>query len=198
MNTTTTPFPPAAPALKLPRRAATTTECAPTPAELETRRQLDADLAELRERESNLREYEARLRAWQDQLDADVVIPKAAPVRQASGTPFSGGSSHGLGASELQAAWEKFHRAHAILEAEQRQMKIDRIVTQENESTLQRREAELAAREASIAERERVLEEALAAAAAQAQAEEAKPLSAMQRLTQAPFMAAKSVFKSAK
>lgn len=194
MNTTTNPFPAPAPALKLPRRSIAPdsvpeNEYVPSPAEVEQRRQLEADIAELREREANLREYEARLRAWQDQLDADVVLPKSTPVRATTtGANFAA-------SGDLQAAWEKFHRAHALLEAEQRQMRIDRIVSQENEAAVQRREAELTAREATIAERERVLEEMLAGAAAAAQAEDAKPRSTMQRLTQAPFM---SVFKGAK
>lgn len=150
--------------------------------------QLDADLAELREREANLREYEARLRAWQDQLDADVLLPRASSVRT------SNHSTPPLDV-DLQAAWEKFHRAHALLEAEQRQMRIDRVVTEENAAELQRREAELAAREAKVIEWEQQM--AAAAAAAQAHSEETadpKKNSAMLRFTHAPFMAAKAVF----
>jgi hypothetical protein len=189
MNTSTTPFPAPAPALKLARRSVPLPEPDPVSSSvnLNERMQLDADLAELREREANLREYEARLRAWQDQLDADVLLPRAAPLRTLS-------NSNASTNVELQAAWEKFHRAHALLEAEQRQMRIDRVVTDENASALQRREAELAAREAKVAEWEQQM--AIAAAATQAQAEAADPKknSTMQRLTQAPFMAAKAVF----
>jgi hypothetical protein len=184
-STTQPPFP--APALKLARRVVTPVEPAMGSVDSEQSRQLQADLAELREREANLKEYEARLRAWQDQLDADVVLPKSSPVRAPTGGAFSNNA-------DLQAAWEKFHRAHALLEAEQRQIRIDRIISQENEASVQRRETELAAREALLAEGERRLLEA-AARPIEAAEGDGKGPSAIERFTQAPFL---SVFKKAK
>lgn len=154
--------------------------------------QLAADLEALREREMNLRDYEARLRAWQAQLDEALVKPPAltADMPGGSGAPFARTASGSPFATDptLQAAWEKFHRARALLEAEQNQMRDDRIVLRETELSLKRREAELAQREAALAERERLVMAAI----------ERSPASAVQRLTQAPFEAAKAIFSARK
>lgn len=153
--------------------------------------QLAADLQTLREQEMNLRDYETRLRNWQAQIDAALMKPPVVAVtgsgspfmRPASSSPFSMG-----GEGSLEAAWEKFHRARGLLEAEQHQMRDDRIVLREMELAVKRREEELAEREAALAERERLLAEAI----------ERSPASAVQRLTQAPFVAAKAIFSSRK
>lgn len=190
MNTPA-PFPGSSPALKLARRSS------PMPAELpaaegEMSAQVAADLEALREREMNLRDYEARLRAWQAQLDdAATRSPAAAGHGMAgSGAPFSRTASGSPFVAEpaLQAAWEKFHRARALLEAEQNQMRDDRIVLRETELSLKRREAELAQREAALAQRESLLLAAI----------ERTPSSTVQRLTQAPFEAAKAIFSARK
>jgi len=150
--------------------------------------QLAADLDALREREMNLRDYESRLRNWQSQLDAALVKQPSATAGSGSPFPRAGSGSPFASDTSLEAAWEKFHRAHALLEAEQHQMRDDRIVLREMELALKRREAELAQREEIVAERERLLAEAL----------ERSPASTVQRLTQAPFVAAKAIFSSRK
>lgn len=168
------------PVLKLPRRPVADAQ-AVSDFSSQMGGQLAADLEGLREREMNLRGYEERLRAWQAQLDAALVKSpvsggSAAPFpRPASGVPFAVDTG-------LEAAWQKFHRARALLEAEQNQLRDDRMAVREMEVQLQRREAELAEREAAVALREQQLE-----------AEKAQ--STMQRLTQAPFVAARAVFK---
>lgn len=150
--------------------------------------QLAADLEALREREMNLRDYESRLRNWQSQLDAALVKPPVAVGGSGSPFPRAASSSPFGGDVSLEAAWEKFHRAHALLEAEQHQMRDDRIALREMELALKRRETEVAQREEAVAERERLLAEALARS----------PASTVQRLTQAPFVAAKAIFTSRK
>jgi hypothetical protein len=143
--------------------------------------QLAADLEALREQEENLRKYEVRLREWQAQLDATVAAGGSASpfMRTTSASPFPGGPVD----PALEAAWAKFHRARALLEAEQNQLRDDRLALRDLEQRLKEREAELAAREAQLAQRE-----------ADAATNACAP-SAVQRLTQAPFLAAKAVFR---
>lgn len=191
MNTPA-PFPGHSSALKLARRSTAAPMATPAAAGNEMGGQLAADLEALREREMNLRDYEARLRAWQAQLDDAMVKPPAVAAQAAggSGVPFPRTASGSPFVSDptLQAAWEKFHRARALLEAEQNQMRDDRIVLRETELSLKRREAELAQRETALAERERLVMAAI----------ERSPASAVQRLTQAPFEAAKAIFSARK
>ena len=153
-------------------------------------REMVADMEALREREINLREYEARLRAWQEQLDARSKEPAAAPVeapfvQSPSQLPFSSDSL-------LASSWEKFHRARALLEAEQKQLRDERMAMKDAVSSLKQREAEVAAREASLAKREKQL------AVPQTPAQDEKKPSAMERLTRSPFRAARSAFKPEK
>jgi predicted nucleic acid-binding Zn-ribbon protein len=188
-------FPRPEPELKLARPSAE--KWAATLAE--ERRRLQEDQESLREREDNLREYEARLRALQADIDAgrSAVAPVASgttPSVPTRSTPplFHRPSSHAPFHEDpsLQAAWEKLHRAREILEAEQKNLRDDRIALREMETNIKRREEELALREARLAERE-----ALVAAAAPAIEEEAiEERSAVSRLTRAPLEMARSVF----
>lgn len=197
MNPTQAPFPSNQPALKLSRRSVTTSplEGGSTTAPFETMAQRDiaSDLAALQEREANLREYEVRLRAWQDELDARAGQPSFG----ATGAPFPRASSQSpFSESDLAAAWQKFHRARALLEAEQNQMRDERMVMRDTEARLRAREAALAEREAKLKEREMLLTITVGAAekAAEPTPEPEKPMSTIQRLTQAPW----AVFKSGK
>ena len=119
----------------------------------ETQRQLEMDFEALREREANLRQYEARLRGWQEQLDA-----RSGNADGAGGAGF-GNSATAPAATdaELCAAWEKFHRARALLQAEQNQLRDDRMAHHDHLQEIKRREEELAAREKRLAERELLL-----------------------------------------
>ncbi|ACB74815.1 hypothetical protein [Opitutus terrae] len=189
--------PSGSPALKLARRVSYVTDTvAPEPP---ASGELAGEFEALREREANLRAYEAKLRAWQEQLDAAARAPGFVPPPTSASltrSPFAGtqnsftGSRNPFGAGsdqEIHDAWEKFHRARALLQAEQNQLRDERMTFRDREADLQRREAELQAREAIVVERERQLEAAHAA-------EAEKPQSAVRRLTQAPFLAARSVF----
>ena len=196
MNSSIT-FPARPPALKLPRSSA----ALPTPEKwavtlAEERRSLKEDHEALRVREENLRDYEARLRALQDEIErarpasAVPVRPAAlvAPVaRTPSRAPFESEAA-------LQSAWEKFHRTRELFEAEQAHLRSERISTQEKENDMKRREKAVAEREARLAERERLVAEATAPVAAAQPIGAEHTMSAVTRLTRGPFDMARSVF----
>jgi len=173
--------------LKLPHRESL--EAADPSTQTAAQREIAADMEALRERENNLREYEARLRAWQAQLDSRTAQPKSgseAPfVTSLSQMPFSSDSL-------LASSWEKFHRARAILESEQKQMRDERMMMRDTELAFKKREADLAAREEALSRREKSV------AAPGSPTEAKKAPSTVERLTKAPFFAARSVFKSDK
>jgi hypothetical protein len=127
----------------------------------EERRRLQEDQDGLRERETNLREYEARLRSLQAEIDAShlalinyqTMAPPASAsnaTRPPSGTPFTSDPS-------LPTPWEKFQRAREIFEAEQKNLREDRVALHEQEAQIKRRAESVAVREAEIAKREATL-----------------------------------------
>lgn len=175
------------PVLKLPRRPAATSV-----SEFDTTRtELAAELDALREREANLRAYEERLRTWQMQLDAHssgapLPLPTAPPfLRPNSRSPFPRDPA-------LEAAWDKLHRARALLDAEQNQLCDERLKFRDAAAALEQREAELAARETRLAAREQ--QAAASPAPAESAGESAN--STAWNLTQAPFRAAKAIFRA--
>ena len=192
MNSTIT-FPPPEPTLKLVR---------PTPERwaetlAEERRRLQEDHEALRAREQNLRDYEPRLRSLQAEIEAGRSIPNSpapAAARRATPPPFLRPSSHAPFVDDptLQAAWEKLHRAREILEAEQKNLRDDRITLHEFEKQVKQREDALAERETRIAEREALLTAAAAPEAKAAAAEQSA--STVSKITRAPFNMARSEF----
>ena len=190
MNTSIT-FPAVVPepALKLPRSSE---KWAATLAE--ERRRLHEDQEALREREQNLRDYESRLRALQAEIEAGRAPQASTAVR--SNAPFLRPSSQTPFVDDpvLKSAWEKLHRAREILEAEQKNLRDDRIALQELEKQLKRRDEALTAREAKLAAREALV---TAAAPAHPAEGDAKP-SAVSKITRAPFDMARSVFRGKK
>jgi hypothetical protein len=160
----------------------------------EERRRLHEDQESLRVREMNLKEYEARLRVLQAEIEAGggsgarvgrgTVTPF---VRPSSRTPFEQDAA-------LQAAWEKLHRARELLEAEQNHQRDERIVMLDQANNLKARKDLVAERETRVAERERLLAEALGAAASAQPVAGEHTISAVARLTSAPFAIARSVF----
>ena len=186
MSTTIT-FP-TGPILKLARAPAAVTHDQWASALTEERHRLEEDLAALREREDNLRHYESRLRVLQAQLDAERAAAPGAAVpfrRPSSQAPFEN-------SAELQAAWEKLHRARELLAAEQSHLCDDRLKARDTEAEMKGREAALAAREMRVAARENLV--ALAETVAASAAAEPKPTSPLHRFTHAPFAMAKAVF----
>ena len=190
MNSTVT-FPSPAPTLKLIRSSE---KWAATLAE--ERRRLQADHDALRERESNLRDYETRLRVWQAEIDAGLSVgPGHESVRTVSTpTPFRRPSSRVPFADDpaLHSAWDKLHRARELLEAEQTHLRTDRIQMRDQQETLKHREDEFMSREARLAEREALV---MAATLDHDQPIASEhTMSVMTRFTRGPFDMARSVF----
>lgn len=187
-------FPPAAPVLKLARPSAE--KWAATLAE--ERRRLQEDHDALREREANLRDYEARLRNLQAEIEASRAAPAPAgrpAAGRATVTPFRVSASRTPFTDDpaLAAGWEKLHRARELLEVEQLHLRDERVTMHDQLESLKHREARVAEREAQLAARE--------AALAHVVEPEPEPIagehtiSAMTRLTTAPFRMARSVLR---
>jgi DNA repair exonuclease SbcCD ATPase subunit len=184
-------FPPPEPDLKLARPSAE--KWAATLAEERMRFQEDQEA--LREREENLREYETRLRLLQAEIEAGRGVGSAPTVPATRSTPalFQRPSSRAPFGDDptLAAAWEKLHRAREILEAEQKNLRDDRISIRELEVMVKHRAEEVAEREARLAEREALI---TAATPAPEPVRQEQPASAVSRITRAPFDIARSVF----
>ena len=197
MNSTIT-FPPPEPTLRLPRQSAEKWAASLA----EERRRLQDDQDALREREQNLRDYEARLRGLQAEIEAGRAAHAgsqlAAAARSITPPPFLRPSSHAPFADDpaLQAAWEKLHRAREILEAEQKNLRDERISMHEHDKQLKRREEVMGTREAKLAEREALVAAALGKNIVPVAG--GQPDSAVSKLTKAPFNMARSVFRGKK
>lgn len=162
----------------------------------EEKLRLQEDQDALREREGNLREYETRLRTLQAEIEANRTYSVAPMPMVSRSTPSlfqrtSSRSPFGEDAG-LQVAWEKLHRAREILEAEQKNLRDDRITIREQEIQVKQREAEAAEREARLAQREARL--MARPVAAPVMGTEATEESAVSRLSRVPFDMARSVF----
>ena len=188
MNTTIT-FPPGAPALKLVRSNVSNPPSEKWAATLaEERRRLQEDQEALREREANLRDYEARLRSLQAELEAGRGAPPV--TARATAAPFLRPTSRApfVDDAALQAGWEKFHRARELFESEQAHLRDDRIVLHDQQAEVKEREVAVAERERRVAEREQLVIDATPPIAPE------HTISAVTRLTRAPFNMARSVF----
>ena len=195
--TTVVPFPPGAPELKVRRRSESDTSTGPVdPANIAAsaaalaaeRRRLEEDAEALRIREANLREYESRLRAIQGEMDSACigVTRSAAPFPGRSANPFPQDPN-------LDAAWQKVHRARELTEAEQAHLRDDRIAMHAFEVELKQREAAVTLREARAAEQEKNI---LAATRPQrTQAPGPQTVSTFTRLTRTPFRMAESMLR---
>jgi len=182
-------FPPPEPALKIVRPSAE--KWAATL--LEERRRLQEDQEALREREENLHSYEARLRALQAEIEtgrtsATIGVSRSPRVRTAPAVSIRASHAPFHEDAALQSAWEKLHRAREILEAEQKNLRDDRIALREQEAFIQDREAAVAAREEQVAAREALV------VAATPHGKAGEQTSAVSRITRAPFDLARSVF----
>ncbi len=187
-------FPAPEPDLKLARPSAE--KWAATLAE--ERLRLQEDQEALREREDNLREYETRLRMLQAEIEAGrSAMPSPAAHASRSTPPMSHRAmtraSFGDDVS-LTAAWEKLHRAREILEAEQKNLRDDRISIRELEIMVKQRAEEIADREARLMEREAMLAAATPPPAPVVEEAPVSTVSAVSRITRAPFVMARSVF----
>jgi chromosome segregation ATPase len=143
------------------------------------RAQVSSDIELMQQKETSLREYEARLRQMVETVHSQP--PQGGSARPHSTPPVN---------ANLDAEWEKYQRAHALLEAARRGLTDDRLALKQREADLLRLEELLSRREAWIKVREQELD-TLAQARAQQQAVVAAK--AKSSFTQAPFLAVRNL-----
>ena len=161
-----------------------TTEAQETESLNKLRAQICADIESMQQKEASLHEYEKRLRLLVEQTEGGQ-HPVPAPA-------LSAGS--GQSAGDLDAEWEKYQRAHALLEAARRGLSDDRMALKEREEKFHQREVEVNRREAWIKVREQELEAQADVRAKELEALKEKP-KATQRssFTVAPLLAARKL-----
>jgi len=142
------------------------------------RSQITTDMEAMQEKEASMREYEQRLRLLVDNAH-----------RQPAPPPSSQYVVTSADARGLDAEWEKYNRAHALLEAARRGLCDDRLALKDREELLHAREVEVARREAWVKLREQEL-----TGAAQARAKAEADAKARPTFTSAPFLAARNLF----
>ena len=125
------------------------------------RAQLSTDIEAMQQKEASLKEYEQRLRLLMEHNRQGHPAPQANQVIVNSGPDSR---------VALDAEWDKYNRAHALLEAARRGLTDDRLAFKDREEKLAQREVEVARREAWVKVREQELA-ALAAAAPKAPVE---------------------------
>jgi hypothetical protein len=145
------------------------------------RAQLSADIEAMQQKEASLREYELKLR----QLVENVSNSQA--------TQNTNQNYVTSGREALDAEWEKYERAHALLEAARRSLTDDRLALKDREEKVMIREQEVARREAWVKAREQQ-----AAAKAEAEAIAAAAPKPKASFTTAPFLAAKNLLSLGK
>ncbi len=160
----------------------------PTTSEEETARleklrtQLSTDIEVMQQKEASLREYEQKLRVLMEH--ASNPQPQQQTTQYVVTAP---------GQNAIDAEWEKYQRANALLEASRRSLTDDRLALKDREEKVMIREQEVARREAWLKAREQQLATKLEADAAAAAAAKAKP-----SFTAAPFLAARNLFSTGK
>ena len=120
------------------------------------REQLSTDIEVMQQKEASLKEYEQRLRLLVEHAHQNPPAQPANKFYVASGPDSQ---------QALDAEWEKYNRAHALLEAARRGLTDDRLAIKERVEILDLREADIARREAWVQAREQKVAEAAAAAA---------------------------------
>lgn len=143
------------------------------------RLQISTDIEDMQQKETSLREYEQRLRLLVEHAH-NSRPPQTANQFYSTTAPTT---------SSVDAEWEKYRRAHALLEAARRGLCDDRLAVKDREEKLLLREEDVARREAWIKVREQELE-------VMAQARLATPPVAVKcktSFTAAPFLAARNL-----
>ena len=147
--------------------------------------QISTDIEVMHQKEASLKEYEQRLRLLVEQVQ-HAPVPHNVSQNYVTSGPNSQAS--------LDSEWEKYDRAHALLEAARRGLTDDRMALKDREERVTAREVEATKREAWIKVREQEL-----AVVAQAQAQAAATvIKAKPSFTTAPFLAAKNLFSHGK
>jgi hypothetical protein len=140
------------------------------------RAQISTDIEAMQQKEASLKEYEQRLRLLMEHNRQGQPAPQANQSYVTSGPNSQ---------NALDAEWEKYDRAHALLEAARRGLTDDRLALKEREEKLAQREENVSRREAWV----KIREQELAAMDAAKAIVDAKPT-----FTTAPFLAAKNLF----
>lgn len=109
------------------------------------RLQLSTEMEAMHEKEASLKAYEQRLR---------LLIEHADQKRPPEGTTEHYRFSNSPDQGNVDAAWEKYNRAHALLEAARRGLSDDRMALKDREEQVMIREQEVARREAWVKVRE--------------------------------------------
>ncbi len=143
------------------------------------RTQISTDIEAMQQKEASLKEYEQRLRLLVEHTQ------HSPPPQNASQFYVTTGPSQ----ASLDSEWEKYERAHALLEAARRGLCDDRMALKDREEKMLVREEVVARREAWVKVREEEI-----AAHVQAQAAAAAVIKAKPSFTTAPFLAAKNLF----
>lgn len=112
------------------------------------RAQLSSDIEVMQQKEASLKEYEQRLRLLMEHNRQGAPAPQANQVYVNAGPDSR---------QALDAEWEKYDRAHALLEAARRGLTDDRLALKDREERLAAREAEVTKREAWVKAREQQL-----------------------------------------
>ncbi|MBI2813612.1 MAG: hypothetical protein HYX71_04960 [Opitutae bacterium] len=141
------------------------------------RSQLSTDIEAMQQKEASLKEYEQRLRLLVEHAHQTPPTQPTSRFYVANGPDSQ---------EALDAEWDKYNRAHALLEAARRGLTDDRLAFKEREEKLDLREADVARREAWVAGREQELATREAATAARPEAKAT--------FISAPFLAAKNFF----
>ncbi len=145
------------------------------------RTQISTDIEAMQQKEASLKEYEQRLRLLVEHTQHNP------PPQNASQFYVTAGPDR----ANLDSEWEKYHRAHALLEAARRGLCDDRMVLKEREEKMKVREEEISRREAWLKAHEQEI-------AAQVQAKPAPKSKTKPSFATSPLRAAKNFFKSDK
>ena len=144
------------------------------------RSQLSTDLEAMQQKEASLHVYEQRLHALAENTHASRPPQQPAAQYIVASAPDT---------TKLDSEWEKYNRAHALLEAARRGLCDDRLAFKEREVRLQAHEVEVARREAWVKVREQELD-----ALAQARNTAEAAAKARPKFSSAPFLAARNLF----
>ncbi len=144
--------------------------------------QISNDIEDMQQKETSLREYEQRLRLLVEHTQ-NSRPPQTANQFYSNTAPTT---------ANIDAEWEKYRRAHALLEAARRGLCDDRLAIKEREEKVLMREEELVRREAAVVAREQELEAAALARVAEPPAPVA-PVKPKTSFTSAPFLAARNL-----
>jgi hypothetical protein len=147
------------------------------------RTQISTDIEVMQQKEASLKEYEQRLRLLVEQAQHSPPPANASHNYITSAGPNSQAS--------LDSEWEKYDRAHALLEAARRGLCDDRMALKEREEKLAAREVDVTRREAWV----KVKEQEIAAYAQVQTAASSKPKPSF---ASAPLLAAKNLFSTGK